>query len=71
MLPTCSHVASYVYTVNNKTYAEKNFCSFYRFSMNHESFTNFISAILSANIHSKSHLHAYQKQNCESFPYTL
>ena len=43
-----------------------------RISTNHESFPYyFISAILSADVHSKSYFHAYQKQNCESFPYII
>ena len=33
--------------------------------------TNFISAILSADIYSKSCFHAYQKQNRKSFPYIM
>ena len=58
------------YTVNNKSYVGENFHGlhgFHGFPMNCKVFsTNFISAILSVNIYTKSCFHSCQKQNHNS-----
>ena len=51
---------------------EKTFALFVDFRLIAKVFpTNFISAILSANIYTKSCFHSYEKQNRKSFPYIV
>ena len=63
------YVKSFVYC-KQQTYMEENLHGFRGFVMRLKVFpTNFISAILSADIYSKSCFYAYQKQNHKSFSY--